>query len=120
MEESRDTDTVEPEETEEQVREALQEQHVSLEPDLEETERLDREVPQEWTQLQEPELDPYRDEFTPEELQAFIDAPVDVPPEPELDRLTQEATQDLNIDALFTGELPRQQPEPERDLDFDR
>lgn len=74
------------------VREGLGD--ISLEPDQEEVRQIDQELPAEWTQ----ELD--QAEFTPEQLQQYLDMPLELPPEEELDRLFNEAIEGLDLDEL--------------------
>jgi type VI protein secretion system component VasK len=101
---------------EQQAREAMK--GVSLEPNPQEAQQLDQELPQEWTQLLETELDPYRDEFTPKELEQFLDAPLDLSPEQERAQLAQEAIEDVDLE-MFKQDVPQIEP-PEPELDIER
>jgi hypothetical protein len=108
------------------VREGLGD--ISLEPDQAEVQQIDQELPVEWTQ----ELELYQAEYTPEQLQQYLDMPLKLPPEQELNQLTQEAIQGLDLDEIFdeinldevSGDPPAHEYTHEHelgiDLDFDR
>jgi hypothetical protein len=108
---------------EDAIRASLEQEPVSLEPDVQEVAELEQQIPAAWLQ----ELEPERSEYTPEELQRLLEQPVELP-EGNIDELAREAIREFNIDvkAIF-DELPdlSQEPLPELhprdyDHDFDR
>jgi hypothetical protein len=86
---------------------AIEWENVSLEPDPTEVERLDQELPTEWTHTLEPELDA---EYTPDELDDLLNSDLDIPPG-DIDQNAQDALQELDIDLDAIAQ--------ERDLDID-
>jgi hypothetical protein len=96
---------------------AMEWQQVSLDPDAALWKEIEQDLPAEWTQLE------LREEYSQEELAAFLDAEIDVPPG-DIDRNAQEALQsfDIDLEAIIQErdtELDVDR-EPEHDFDFDR
>ena len=92
---------------------------IPLDPDPAEVRQLDQELPSEWTQ----ELEPDQAEFTPEQLQQYLDAPLELPPEQELDQLVYEAIQGLDLDEILDDPPEHEYTHEHQlgiDLDFDR
>jgi hypothetical protein len=94
-------------------------QGVFLTPDPALVAQLDQELPAAWTQPPEPELDPYRDQFTTEELDRFLTMPVEMP-EGDLDRLAQEAINGLDLETVFKDEQGPQRMPLDLDHDLER
>lgn len=72
---------------------AMQWENVSLEPEPG-WQDIEQELPEAWTQPLEPEL---AEEYSQEELQAFLDAPIDTP-EGDIDANAEQALQELDLD----------------------
>jgi hypothetical protein len=90
--------------------------NVSLEPSPEEVQALDRTLPDGWTQTLEQEA-----EFSQEELQALLDAPLDGP-EGDIDENARQAISELDIDVQEIMQELDHEPTmdiPEREISHD-
>lgn len=99
---------------------AMQWDEVSLSPDTAFFQAIEQGLPGEWTRHMAER------EFTPEELEALLHAPIDVP-EGDIDQNALQALQELDIDvekifAELDTELDRDQAPlaQDHDVDFDR
>ncbi len=101
---------------EQQIAQSLQEKPISLVPNPIEVQQFDQELPEAWTQILETEQ-----EYTPEELQAFLQTELEIP-EGDIDVNAQQALNELHQEGGidFDTIIHETSEAPDIDLEYDQ